>query len=189
VDDHLGVLGAVDAALAERDVGLGVSEERVVAAELVDPHAHLAPVDGRQRGSESEALDVELRPGHPVVRHDLLELVLVAREDEARAGVGGGRPGLALDRHVRAAQRGGGGQVGERDAVVGAAQDRVGAEVVGVLLVGQALDAEVGDRVRREHLRRRRRGARRRSHGQRAGRDDRGHDATKAEAMHALFSS
>jgi hypothetical protein len=46
VDDDLRVLRVVDAALAERDVGLRVPEERVVAPELVDPpvFAAAAPV-------------------------------------------------------------------------------------------------------------------------------------------------
>jgi hypothetical protein len=47
VHDHLGVLGVVHATLAERDVRLVLTEERVVAAELVDAELDLALVDGR----------------------------------------------------------------------------------------------------------------------------------------------
>jgi hypothetical protein len=48
VDDHLGVLGVVDAALAERDrrASGAVAVEGVVAAELVDAQQLLALVDG-----------------------------------------------------------------------------------------------------------------------------------------------
>jgi hypothetical protein len=49
VDDHLGVLPVVDAALAEGDVGLVVAEEGVVPAELVDPQLDLPLVDRAQR--------------------------------------------------------------------------------------------------------------------------------------------
>ena len=76
--DHLGVLGVVDAALAEGDVGLVLAEEGVVAAELVDAQLDLALVDRPQRRAEPEMLQVVLRGGDPVVAHHLLELVGVA---------------------------------------------------------------------------------------------------------------
>jgi hypothetical protein len=189
VDDHLGVLGVVDAALAERDVGLRVTEERVVAAELVDTDGDLPAVDRRQGRAEAEALDVPLCLRDPVVRHHLLELVLVARVEEARAGVRRGQAGLALDRDVRAAERRRAHQVGERDEVVRTPQHRLGAEEVGVLLVGEALDAEVGDRVRREHAGGRRRGSRGRDRGERLARDggdERHHDPPR-ESMHTVL--
>jgi len=79
VQDHLGVLRVVDAALAEAQLVLRmIGRERVVDAPLVDPH-RLGPVVDRTAGlAEAEAVDVLLRLGDPVVRHRLLELVLVA---------------------------------------------------------------------------------------------------------------
>jgi hypothetical protein len=128
VHDDLGVLGVVHSALAvgDRQLARAVVEERVVAAELVDPHQLLAAVDGRQRRAEAERLDVQLGLGDPVVGHRLLELVLVARVDEALTGVGGGLAGRAQDLGVVARERPGVVQVGQRVQVVRVPQHRVG---------------------------------------------------------------
>ena len=77
VQDHLGVLGIVDAALAEPELVLRVvGLERVVLAPLVDPNVLRLLVHRRVLGTEAEALDVLLGLGDPEVRHHLLELVL-----------------------------------------------------------------------------------------------------------------
>src|SRR3954453_9728012 len=104
----------------------------------------------------------------------------------ARAGGGqrGGGARLALDGGVRAAERGRRGQVGEGDAVVRAAKDGIGAEVVGVLLVRQRLDAEVRDRVRGEDLRGRRRRAGGRGGGERQRRNERRHRGAGPVSTH-----
>ena len=81
VDDHLGVLGVVDAALAEpHPVGL-VGLVGVVAAVLVDLHRERLLHDPAQRGAEAEGLEVLLGLVDPEVAHHLLELVLVAVVD------------------------------------------------------------------------------------------------------------
>jgi len=79
VEDHLGVLGIVHPALAEPELILRmVGGERVVVAELVDPNPLGLHVHGRVlAGAEPKALDVALRLGDPVVRHHLLEAVVV----------------------------------------------------------------------------------------------------------------
>jgi len=83
VQDHLGVLGIVHAALAEAQLVLGVvGGERVVLPELIDPYRLRPVVDRPLRSPEAEAVDVLLRLGDPVVGHDLLELVLVPRVEE-----------------------------------------------------------------------------------------------------------
>ena len=73
VQDDLGVLGVVDATLAEaeledRVVGL----ERVVVAELVEANLLRLVVDRAAGDTEAEALDVLLRLGDPLVLHHLL---------------------------------------------------------------------------------------------------------------------
>ena len=150
--DHLGVLGVVDAALAEGDRQLlrAVAVEGVVAAELVDAQQLLALVDRRQGRAEPERLDVALRLGDPVVAHHLLELVLVARVDEPAARVARRRPRLRLDLGVGARQRARAVEVGERLALVGRGERRV----VRVLLVGERLVSQRLHGVREEHLRR-----------------------------------
>ena len=56
VEDDLGVLGVVDAALAEAHLVLGmVGGERVVDAPLVDADALLVGVDRRPAGGHAEA--------------------------------------------------------------------------------------------------------------------------------------
>src|SRR3954471_4701257 len=130
---------------------------------------------------------VALRLGDPVVGHDLLELVLIAREDEAGARVRSRRLGVALDRDVRAAQRSRAREVGERDPAVGAPQIRIRAEVVDVLLVGQGLDAEVGHRVGSEDLSRRGRGACRRRDRQGARDEQRACRGTRTESKHVFL--
>jgi hypothetical protein len=69
VEDHLAVLGVVDAALAEAQLVLGmVGGEGVVVAELVDPQ-RLGPVVDRAPGlAEAEGVDVPLRLGDPSSR-------------------------------------------------------------------------------------------------------------------------
>ena len=185
VDDDLGVLGVVDAALAQRDRELAgpLAVEGVVAAELVDAQQLLALVDRRQRRAEAQRLDVALGLGDPVVAHRLLELVLIAGVDEPAAGVGGRLARLADDLGVGAGERAGPVEVGQRHAVVGPRERRVGGEVVGVLLVGQRLDAEIGDRVGREDLGRRGRPAGRRLRAPRPRRRaDEGRKAARAYA-------
>ena len=152
VHDHLGVLGVVDAALAvgDRQLLRAVAVEGVVAPELVDAHQLLALVDRRQGRPESERLDVALRLGHPVVRHHLLELILVARVDEPAAGVARRRPCLRLDLGVRAGESAGAVEVGQRLARVGRGERGV----VRVLLVGQRLVLQRLHGIREEHLRR-----------------------------------
>jgi len=81
------------------------------------------------------------------VAHRLLELVLIARVDKACASVGGRLPRLADDLGVRTAEGAAAVEIGERDAVIGPREDRVSGEEVGILLVGERLDPEVGDRV------------------------------------------
>ncbi len=147
VDDHLAVLGVVHAALAQGDVGLIFPEEGVVAAVLVDPQLDLALVDRAQPGAEAERLDVLLRGGHPVVAHDLLELVAVA----VPGGKGPahrlrGLAGLALDRDVAPGQAPRAVQVGKRDRAVGGSEARA----VQVLVVGEGLVPGALDRVRVE---------------------------------------
>ena len=64
VEDDLGVLGVIDAALAEAHLVLGmVGRERVVDSPLVDAHALLVGIDRRPVGSyaEAERTQVELR--------------------------------------------------------------------------------------------------------------------------------
>jgi hypothetical protein len=64
VDDDLGVLGVVDAALAEgdRELARPFSVERVVAAELVDSQELLALVDGRERRTEAPGIGCSAGP-------------------------------------------------------------------------------------------------------------------------------
>jgi len=78
VEDHLGVLGVVDAALAELHHVLLVPREGVVRAPMVDADVLRLLVHRPKRRAEPKALDVLLRFGDPVVRHDLLEAVVVA---------------------------------------------------------------------------------------------------------------
>ena len=93
VEDHLGVLGVVDAALAEAQLELRmVGLERVVVAELVDPHPLRLVVDRAPRDAEAEAVDVLLRLGDPVVGHHLLELVLVPGVENVFVGEYAGLP-------------------------------------------------------------------------------------------------
>ncbi len=124
-----------------------VGRERVVVAELVDPNGLRAHVHGAQRRAEAEALDVPLGRRDPVVRHHLLELVLVTVVEEGVRRRVGGLPGLAHDRRPPPAQEAAPVEVGQRDVVVGRLERRV----VGVLPIREALVAEVGDRVRQEH--------------------------------------
>ena len=59
VQDHLGVLGIVHAALAKAQLVLGVvGGERVVLPPLIDPHRLRPVADRPQRYSEAEAVDV-----------------------------------------------------------------------------------------------------------------------------------
>ena len=100
VEDHLGVLRVVDAALAVPDLVLRmIGLERVVLAPLVDPDVLRLLVHRRVLRTEAEALDVLLRLGDPEVRHHLLELVLTARVVERVRGRVRGILGLA--HHVR----------------------------------------------------------------------------------------
>src|SRR6188472_876766 len=146
VEDHLGVLGVVDAALAEADLVLLVGRERVVHSPLVDPDGLRAHVHRPERRAEAERLDVLLRLGDPVVRHHLLELVLVPVVQEGvRRRVRRG-PGRAADHGPSSAQGLGAVEVGQRHRVVGG----LGHRTCGVLLVGERLDAEVLHRIRRE---------------------------------------
>jgi hypothetical protein len=146
VVDHLAVLGVVDAALAEPDLVLLGGRERVVEAPLVNAQQLRLLVHRAERGAEAEALDVLLRLRDPEVRHHLLELVLAAVVAEAVCGRVGRITGLAQDRGPAAAKEAAAVEVGQRDAVIGGG--RHGGR--GVLLVGERLDAEVLDRVRRE---------------------------------------
>ena len=119
VQDHLGVLGVVDAALAEAELVLRmVGLERVVLAPLVDPDVLRFLVHRRVLRTEAEALDVLLRLGDPEVRHHLLELVLTAGVVERVRGRVRGIPGLA--HHVRpvTAQEAAAVEIGQRHSVV-----------------------------------------------------------------------
>jgi hypothetical protein len=104
VQDHLGVLRVVDAALAEAELVLRVRRlEGVVVAELVDPRVLRLVVDRRKRRPEPEALDVLLSLRDPVVRHHLLELVLVPRVHKRVRRREREVPGRAVDVRVGAA--------------------------------------------------------------------------------------
>ena len=87
VEDHVGVLRVVDAALAEAELEAWVvALERVVLPELVDPDPLRAAFRSARRVTPKPSeLDVLLRLGDPEVRHDLLELVLVTRVRECVA--------------------------------------------------------------------------------------------------------
>jgi hypothetical protein len=141
VDDHLAFLAVVDPALAEGDAELlrAVAEERVVAPELADAQLLLAVVGP---ALEAEGLQVELRLRDPVVAHHLLEAIVVARVDEAVRRGASRRAGLGDDLGVGAGQRARPVEIGQRDAPVGGAQERVGREEVRVLVVGQRLVPE-----------------------------------------------
>jgi len=169
VQDHLGVLCIVDAALAEADlVRRMVGRERVVHAVLVDPHRLGDVVDPTPRLAEAQTVHVLLRLGDPVVRHHLLELVLISRVDERVRRRVRRAARLAEHRRVGAAQEPAAVEVRQRDGVV----RRVGDGGGRVLLVGQRLVAEARDRVRHEHRRRARRAAGRRLAGGRGRHDD-----------------
>jgi hypothetical protein len=148
VEDHLRVLGVVDAALAEPQLERRVvGRERVVHAVLVDPDALRLVVDRPPRLAEAEAVDVPLRLGDPVVRHHLLELVLVAGVPERVRRRVRGVPGRALHRGVVAVQESAAVEVRQPDVVV----RRGGNRRVAVLLVRERLVAEALHRVRDEH--------------------------------------
>jgi hypothetical protein len=78
VQDHFGVFSIVHTALAETQFVLVLGGERVVGAQLVQAHVLRPHVDRAPRRAETEALDVFLRFGDPVVGHYLLEAVVVA---------------------------------------------------------------------------------------------------------------
>ena len=89
VQDHLGVLGIVDASLAEAHLVLGmIGGKRVVLAPLVDAHGLLIGVDGRPTGGHAKAqrAQIQLGLGDPVVGHDLLEAVVMAGVIEGAVG-------------------------------------------------------------------------------------------------------
>jgi len=146
VEDHLGVLGVVDAALAEAQDVVLVPRVRVVDPELVHADVLLLAVDRPQLGAEPEALQVQLRLRDPVVRHDLLEALGVAPEPERVRRRVEGRARLAADAGPVAAEAPAPVEVREHDVVVRRRERRV----VGVLLVGQRLVLQLGDRVRQE---------------------------------------
>jgi len=149
VEDHLGILGIVDAALPEAKLVLRVCRlERVVEAPLVDTRVLRLVVDRRKRRAEAEALDVPLRLGHPVVDHHLLELVLVPCVHEGVRGREGEVAGRAVDVGVGPAQEAAAVEVRQRDRVI----RRRGQRRVGVLLVGERAEPTPGLRGRPARL-------------------------------------
>jgi hypothetical protein len=86
VEDHLGVLGVVDSALAETKHVVLVPGVRVVDAELVDADVLRFLVDRPPRDTEAETLDVALSLGDPVIGHYLLEPVVVPLVEERVRG-------------------------------------------------------------------------------------------------------
>ena len=103
-------------------------------------------VHGAVAGAEPEVLDVLLRLGDPEVRHDLLELVLAARVAERVRRRVGRVARLADDRRPAPAQEAAAVEVREGDVVVG--RRRNGG--VRVLLIPQALVAQILDGIRDE---------------------------------------
>jgi len=83
VDDHLGVLGIINATLPEADDVVLVPRERVVGAPLVGPDVLALGVDGGELGAEAQTLQVALGGVDEVVGHDLLEAIVVASVGEA----------------------------------------------------------------------------------------------------------
>ncbi|MGN6242799.1 MAG: hypothetical protein ACTHQ3_03895 [Motilibacteraceae bacterium] len=144
MDDDLGVLGVVDAALAEGDVGLVRAEERVVAAVLVQAQLDLALVHRREGAAEAQGLQVVLSLGHPVVAHHLLELVgvpVVGREGAVHRL--GRLPRAALHRDIAAGERAGGVEVGQGHGAVRVGERRR----VRVVVIGEVLVAGLLHRV------------------------------------------
>jgi len=159
VQDHLGVLGVVDAALPVPDLVLRMIRlERVVLAPLIDADVLRLLVHRRPGRAEAEALDVLLGLRDPVVRHHLLELVLVPRVDERVRRRVRGIAGLADDVRPVAAEIAAPVEVRQRHRVVLGRRHRR----IGVLLVGERLVPARLNRIRDEDLRgsRRRRGRR-----------------------------
>jgi hypothetical protein len=145
VQDHLGILGVVDAALAEaNDVVLVHEYELSIPSWLMrmscDSCSQVAAC------AEAEALDVLLRLGDPVVRHHLLEAVVVALVQERFVDGERRLAGRAAIVRPVAPQVAAAVQVGERDArdtPAGAPRSRRPS-------VGEAICSAVSRRVRGE---------------------------------------
>ncbi len=148
MQNDFGIFGIVHAAFAKAQDVVFVPGVGIIDTVLIDPDILRLHIDRAQRRAKSQALDVELRFGHPVIRHDLLKAVIVPGVDE---GIIFGEcriPCFTADVGVIPTQIAAAIQVRQGDDMVGWLQGRV----ISIFLIGQGLVLQICNRIGKENL-------------------------------------